>query len=144
MFNLNPSQVPPDYSSPIRVKKGYNQNIKPHNRFPDETGNITIEIKELERIEIHLSEGTRGLAPLPDFSEPSTNNRMGFLVVGDQLRMLPIGSTFNPHKGIFSWIPGPGYVGRYQLVFIEKQSNRKLRKEFITIHILPKFTGKVY
>jgi len=141
-FKVNLSQVPPDYSNPIRVKKGYDQHIKPHKRFPDESGNITIEIKELERIEVQLSEGTRGLAPLPDFPGPPTNNRMGFLVVGNQLRTLPIGSTFNLQKGIFSWIPGPGFVGTYRFIFLEEKQNRKLSKTSITVNILPKFTGK--
>jgi hypothetical protein len=125
-LNFNLSQVPLDYYSSIMVKKGYNQNIEPQQRFTEKNGNITIEIKELERIEIH-------------FSEPSTNHWIGFQVVGDQLRKLPIGSTFNPQKGIFCWQPGPGYVGRYQLVFIEKSFNEEMRKKFITVHILPKF-----
>jgi hypothetical protein len=142
IFNVNPSTVPPDYSGPIRVKKGYNQNIKPQQRFPDETGNITIEIKELERLELQLFEGTRGLAPVPDVPGPSTNNRMGFLVVGNQLRKLPIGSTFNPQKGIFSWIPGPGFIGTYRFVFLEEKQNREWTKTSITVNILPKFTGK--
>jgi hypothetical protein len=126
MSNVNPSQVPPDYSSPIRVKKGYNQNIKPHRRFPDETGNITIKIEELERIEVH-------------FPGPPTDNWTGFQVVGDQLRALPIGSTFNPQTGIFCWQPGPGYVGKYKLVFIKHISNGKMFKRDVTIKIVSKF-----
>jgi hypothetical protein len=152
MFNLNLSEVPLDYSSPIQVKKGYNQNIKPHKQFPDENGNITIEIKELERIEIQLSEGTGGLAPLsdaflpdaplPGLPGPSTNNRMGFQEVGNQLRRLPIGSSFDPQKGIFCWTPGPGFVGTYRFIFLEEKQNREWSKTFITVNILPKFAGK--
>ena len=127
MYNLNPSQVPPDYSTPIRVKKGYNRNLKSHKRFPDETGNITIEIKELERVEIDLG---------------ADSNRIGFQVVGNQLRALPIGSTFNPQTGIFCWVPGPGFFGTYRFVFFKEGQNRELFKTFITVNILPKFTGK--
>jgi hypothetical protein len=143
-FKVNLSQVPPDYFSPIMVKKGHNQNIKPQDRFPDETGNITIEIEELERIELQFSEGTRGLAPLSDFPGPPINKWKGFLVVGDQLRTLPIGSTFNPHKGIFSWQPGPGFVGTYRFIFLEEKQNSEWSKTFITVNILPKFTGGIY
>jgi hypothetical protein len=143
MFNLNFSQVSRVDSSPIRVKKGYNQYIKPHERFPGENGNFSIEIKELERIEVQLFEGTRGLAPLSAFHEPPPNNRMGFLVVGDQLRTLPIGSTFNPQTGIFSWIPGAGFVGTYRFIFLEEKQNKELSRTFITVNILPKFTSKV-
>ena len=142
ILRVNPSQVPPDHSSPIRVKTGYNQNIKPHMQFPDETGSITIEIKELERIELRLFEGTRGLAPLANSPGLPTNNRIGFQVVGDQLRTLPIGSTFNPQTGIFCWVPGPGFCGTYRFVFLEEKQNREWRKTFITVRILPKFIGK--
>jgi hypothetical protein len=81
---------------------------------------------------------------LPGFPGPPTNNRMGFLVVGDQLRTLPIGSTFNPQKGIFSWQPGPGFVGTYRFIFLEKKQNSEWSKIFITVNILPKFTGKIH
>jgi hypothetical protein len=143
-FKVNLSQVPPDYSSAIMVKKDYNQNIKPQQRFPDENGNITIEIEELEPIELQLSEGTRGLAPLSDFPGPPINKWKGFLVVGDQLRTLPIGSTFNPQAGIFSWQPGPGFVGTYRFIFLEEKQNSEWSKTFITVNILPKFTGKIH
>ena len=124
MFNLNLSEVPMDYSSPIRVKKGYNQNIKPHTRFPDETGNITIEIKELERVEIDLD---------------TAANWRGFQIVGQQLRELPIGSSFDPQKGIICWQPGPGFTKTYRLVFIAEKPNGESSKKFITIKIFPKF-----
>jgi len=127
IFNFNPSPVPPGYSRPIRVKKGYNQNITPHKRFPDGNGNITIEIEELELIEIHIP-------------GPPTNKWKGFLVVGGQLRTLPIGSTFNAQKGIFSWQPGPGFVGTYRFVFIEEKQHNEWTKTFVTVNILPKFT----
>ncbi|MFC2140683.1 pre-peptidase C-terminal domain-containing protein [Acidobacteriota bacterium] len=142
MLIVNPSQVPLDYSSPIRVKKGYNQNIKPHKRFPGKNGNITIEIKELERIEIHLFEGTRGLAPLPDATlsnlhRPPTNNFRGFQLVGDQVRPLPIGSFLDVERGIFCWQPGPGFLGRYSLVFLESGPNGVMTKKNIFVEIVP-------
>jgi hypothetical protein len=49
-------KIPVDYSEPIEMKKGFNTNIESETVYPDEKGNITIEIKELERIVIHLRE----------------------------------------------------------------------------------------
>jgi hypothetical protein len=137
IFNVNPSQVPLDYSNRIRIRKGYNQNIKPHKRTPDENGTITIEIKELERIEIHLFEGTRGLAPLSNFHRPPTNNCRGFQLVGDQVRPLPIGSFLDIERGIFYWQPGPGFLGRYNLVFLETGPNSVMTKKNIFVEIVP-------
>jgi len=40
----------------------------------------------------------------------------GYLRVGDELRPLPPGSTLD--AGRFAWVPGAGYFGAYQLVFV--------------------------
>jgi hypothetical protein len=45
-----------------------------------------------------------------------------------------IGSRFDRVGGVFSWSPGPVFLGDYRLVFIDKGRNR-LRK--INIRILP-------
>jgi hypothetical protein len=123
------SKIPIDYSRPLRVKKGYNRDVESQTFYPDKTGQITIDIKELERVEIRLSEGTRGLAPLsnaPLSNAPLSNGNkftnkhwIGFQVIGSQLRSLPIGSFLDHETGIFSWTPGPGHFGLYTLLFIK-------------------------
>jgi hypothetical protein len=113
LFRGSIRDIPMDYSEPIKVKKGYNKNIEARQSYPDDNGIITIEIKELERLEIHFSDHKK-----------STLN----------LSPLPIGSTFDCVKGIFSWSPGPGFLGDYCLMFFDKSRNRLKR---ITIRILP-------
>jgi hypothetical protein len=115
----------------IRVKKGYNEDTEPREIYPDEHDMITIEIKELERLEIHIPEGTRGLAPLSRYT--------GYHVVGPQLRALPIGSYLDTERGIFYWQPGVGYLGEYRFVFIERGNVDGIRKRVILITIFPKF-----
>jgi hypothetical protein len=99
--------------------------------FPDDEGIINIEIKELERVEFRF-EGTMGLAPLSSYT--------GFLVIGDQLRSLPIGSTLDAKRGIFTWQPGPGFYGTYEFVFIKADGSDR-RKVRLIIKILPKYTS---
>jgi hypothetical protein len=82
-----------------------------------------VEIKELERLEINLSDD--------GVSE-------GYLVVGDQLRELPIGSTLDRERGIFYWQPGPGFVGEYHLVFLEKDNEGQLTRKNIIVNIKTK------
>ncbi|MGD2084950.1 MAG: fibronectin type III domain-containing protein [Candidatus Aminicenantes bacterium] len=137
------SKIPVDYSRPLRVKKGYNRDVEPQIFYPDENGQITIEIKELERIEIRLSEGTRGLAPLSDDNKLSNNHWSGFQVIGSRLRSLPIGSFLDPETGIFSWSPGPGHYGLYTLLFIKSgmMSPGEGKRYHIQIKILPRFGG---
>jgi hypothetical protein len=119
--------IPGYNTESIEFIKGYQNNAAPQTVYPDRNGTITIEIKELERIEIHL-EGTRGLAPWSDYT--------GYLVVGNQLKTLPVGSCLDSEKGIFSWGAGPGFVGNYPLVFVNS-SGKLLRR--VNIKIRPKY-----
>jgi hypothetical protein len=110
--------IPINYSTPVRIKKGYNKNIEPQIVYPDEDGTLYIEIEELERLEIHLSD-----------QEGSTSN----------ISSLPIGSTFDAERGIFSWQPGPGFIGRYRFVFVKKGPGEILMIKNINVKIIPKF-----
>jgi hypothetical protein len=76
---------------------------------------ITIEIKELERLEI-------------DFSFPV-----------ESISRLPIGSFLDSERGVFYWRPEAGYLGEYRLVFIESGNAGGMRKRFIRVQITPKF-----
>jgi Leucine-rich repeat (LRR) protein len=96
--------------------------IEPSEGFNTDEGDADhIEIKELERI--HL---------------PVANTLKGYLVVGGQLRDLPIGSTLDSARGIFYWQPGPGFVGEYRFVFIVKGANGQYTKKNIVVNIKPK------
>jgi hypothetical protein len=116
-----------DYPGPIKMMKGNKTNVKPGILYPGESGNIDIEIKEVERIEIHLSDGIANCT------------YTGYLEVGEQLWQLPIGSTLDAERGIFYWSPGPGFIGLYRLVFIGKGPDREMNKKIIDVNIVPKF-----
>jgi hypothetical protein len=110
----------------IEVKRGYNQERKPQKILPNKTGTAVLEVNELERIEIQLNK----------------NISHGYLVVGNEFRSLPIGSTLVPGKGIFYWQPGAGFLGNYELVFIGKQENGKPFMKRIDLKINPKHFGE--
>ena len=122
MFNVNPDRLPVDYFHPIRLKKGFNPNTEPVVVYPNDKGIITIEIKELERVEIHLCDSTVTVN-----IGPRTLN----------LFILPIGSTLDTRRGIFYWQPGPGFIGNYTFVFIERDQNQELKKRYLHIAIGP-------
>jgi photosystem II stability/assembly factor-like uncharacterized protein len=103
---------------PVKIIKGINRNVEPQSVFPDESGDINIEIKELERLEIQFT----------DPGESILN-----------ITPLPIGSTLDRERGVFYWQPGPGFIGYYRFVFIEKKEDNQIRKKNINIRIEPKF-----
>ena len=73
-------------------------------------------MREVERLEISFDPNNPPTPPFRKGGEYILYS--GYQIVGDQLRRLPIGSTLNSAKGTFSWMPGPGFLGSYDLVFI--------------------------
>jgi hypothetical protein len=67
--------------------------------FPDKDGVVTIESRELDRIELQLEPGSTGA-----------------LITALGLRPLPAGGQLDRTNGIFTWAPGPGFVGSYDFV----------------------------
>jgi hypothetical protein len=133
-----PLSLPPDTSTPVKVKKGYSPGKGYQTVYPDKKGNITVEIKELEWLEIQLNaDAVRSTSSYTVYA--------GYLKAGDQLMRLPVGSSLDMEKGIFYWQPGPGFVGDYEFVFIGEMKKEKekgpgkIKRRHIVIRIDPKF-----
>jgi hypothetical protein len=114
------------YDYPIRVKTGYHKNIIPQMVYSNEEGTFHYEIKELERIEIQLDK----------------NISHGYLVVGNEYRSLPIGSSLDTKKGVFYWLPGPGFLGHYKLVFVGNKETGEPFMMKVHLNIHPGHPGK--
>jgi hypothetical protein len=128
----NPAgRLPEPDHGPVWVIRGYNPNAGSMEFHPSENGIIPIQIKELEPIEIRLvQEAARVLAPL----------YTGYQMVGDQLRPLPIGSTLDNERGVFYWLPGPGFTGKYEFLFLlPNKENKEILKKRLNIIVNPRF-----
>jgi hypothetical protein len=62
----------------------------------------------------------------------------GHLRVGDELTPLPVGSQLDAETGWFTWTPGVGFVGSYDLVFIRWSADQAIATREIRIVIRPK------
>jgi hypothetical protein len=60
----------------------------------------------------------------------------------DESRPLPIGSTLDPDTGVFTWIPGPGFLGEHILHFALTDGERKGRPIAVTVRIVPLKPGR--
>jgi hypothetical protein len=125
------SKIPVAILEPVEVKTGYHEKSSLHTCYPGENNEITIKIRETEPLEIHLTSRTKEISPLPVCA--------GYQRIGSELRQLPTGSILDPGAGIFYWLPGPGYVGKYRLLFISGTGTGKPLQTKVTIDIIPKW-----
>ncbi|HDP93851.1 MAG TPA: hypothetical protein ENN40_00640 [Candidatus Aminicenantes bacterium] len=135
-LSQNPSQpsleqlnaMLPD-ASPVIVKHALNPHAQAQRIHPYGT-----------KAEIRISTGiAEGLVVDLNSDQRPKASFTGFMQVGDQLRSLPIGSTMDAENSIFYWHPGPGFLGDYDLVFVDL--DRGLRKR-VRITILAKTTSR--
>jgi len=140
-WNNNYYEVPTELLKSIYIKRGFSH-TSPQKIFPDTKGRVTIEIRELERIVIGFNSDPEEKIEhytFPGLRELKPQTWRGFLLVGEQVRSLPTGSFLDSEKGIFYWQPGPGYLGEYSFIFIEKGIGGVESKRMISVNILPKF-----
>jgi hypothetical protein len=112
---------------PVSVKRGFDLSAPAEMLEPNRYGVILTEMREVERLELDLGKGL---------------DLKGYLVVGDELRPLPIGSTVDTKKGTFSWLPGPGFLGTYNLLFVQEDEFGIGRRIPVAVTIKPKFRTK--
>jgi hypothetical protein len=90
---------------------------------PDASGRVVVRSEEVNRIELHLGPGYNA----------------GYLQTNDGQQTLPIGSRIDD-AGVFTWAPGVGFVGAYDLVF--ERADGVLRRE-VRVILAPKGSGRV-
>jgi len=113
---------------PLSVKRSFNLAAPPELIIPDNFGTLHIEMKEAELLEFDLGKGT---------------GYRGYLIIGDELSPLPIGSTLDPLTGRFSWLPGPGFIAVYDLLFIENYDYQIQKIIIINLRIHPKSSRQI-
>jgi hypothetical protein len=121
------AHIPVNRAETISIKRGFNENNEYRSIFPGEAGMNRFKIKTGERIEIKVSRD--------QFSDI-----IGYTVLNENtLGPLPVGSTLDNKNKTFYWIPGPGFMGKYECLFIEKGKNGEMSKRNIVIEVNPKF-----
>jgi hypothetical protein len=84
-----------------------------------------LTIKELEYVALRVVDDNQSVV-------------RGCLEVNSRLSPLPIGSTLDTENGIFYWHPGPGFFGRFTLIFVIESPTGQSYKKPVVITIEPK------
>ena len=87
-----------------------------------------IRSEEVSRVELQL--GTRGA-------------HAGYLRTSEGLAPLPVGSRLDADTGVFTWAPGVGFVGAYDLVFVQARRRAQSARREVRIILQPKGSGSV-
>ena len=108
---------------PLFFRKGFDLHEPAQRIDPEKDGVVRLVIGETERVEIRLLRSSE------------ENSLGGYILVGDaEFRPLPIGSRLDQTNGTFTWQPGPGFIGDYDFVFVQKTDQTVIR---ISIRIRP-------
>jgi hypothetical protein len=94
------------------------------------SGVAEVRGEEVDRLELRLAPGP---------GETVT----GYLKVGAALRPLPVGASLDAATGAFSWAPGVGFVGRYDLVFVRTANGAAVGRRDVRVTLAPKGSGRV-
>jgi hypothetical protein len=113
----------------IRVRRGYIEDTPFRNVRPGPGDRTIIQAEELDRIEMRFG-GTDG-----DYT--------GYVRVGHDLVALPIGSQLDRSAGTFTWQPGAGFVGAYDLVFVRWNDSGPVARLEVRIVLNPHGSGRV-
>ncbi len=120
---------------PILVSTGLDLKAEARELLPAADGTYRVEIPEVDRVVMEL-----GGVPAPGEtgSRPGRTRYRGYMLAGGELRPLPIGSHLDSRTGRFSWMPGPGFVGTYALVFAHEAGREPFRVQRVRVEIRPK------
>jgi hypothetical protein len=98
----------------------------------NQAGRAVLRGDELDRFELWLAGDAR-----------QGDAFTGYVQVGDDLAPLPVGSHLNASTGTFVWSPGVGFIGNYDLLFVEWSGGDPIAQRHVRIAIAPKGSRNV-
>jgi hypothetical protein len=121
--------TPPD-DAPVLGRRGWDLEGAWRWYGVGRAGRAVIRGEEIDRFELWLG-------------DRSGARYTGHLRVGEALAPLPIGSQLDATSGQFTWAPGVGFVGSYDLVFVRWAGARAVARHEVRIILAPKGRGHV-
>jgi hypothetical protein len=129
-------RMPEDTKSAVFVRRGMAAAALSEKIFPEKNGAIRITIPEVTRLAVYLNEKdasetqgemeARGRRILAEAKTSSGRARYeAYAFVLGRLQPLPIGASFEPIDGVLYWQPGPGFLGEFGFMVIDRETGTK-------------------
>jgi hypothetical protein len=120
----------PRDDTPVLGRRGWNADAPWQAYGVGGGGRVVIRGEELDRFELALGDDTSA-------------HYTGYLRTGEGVAALPAGSQLGAATGHFTWAPGAGFIGRYDLVFVRWEGARAVGRREVRIILAPKGRGHV-
>ena len=118
---LDVDELPIDTTA-IAVRRGWDLDAPYVVFVSDANGATVVRTEEVSRVELELGAG----------------EHTGYLRTSDGLAPLPIGAHVDPATSTFTWAPGVGFIGRYDLVFVRSLDGRAVSRREVRLILQPK------
>lgn len=112
----------------LSVRRGWDPDAPWREHAVGASGRAVVRGEELDRFEVALD-------------APNGERYSGYHLVGGRLTPLPAGSHLDADSGRFTWSPGAGFVGTYDLLFMRGRGGRAMSRRDVRIVIHPKGSG---
>ena len=117
-------------ASPVLGRRSWEPDAPWQHYAAGPSGRVVLRGEEIDRFELGLG-GQQG------------ESIVGYLRVGEDLGPLPIGSKLDSRTGSFTWSPGVGFIGTYDLVFVRQSGGRAIARREVRVVLAPKGSGHV-
>jgi hypothetical protein len=113
--------------TPIAGRRGWDADAPWRTFVVGASGRTVVRAEEVGRVELRL--GGDGYE--------------GYLQAAGSLAPLPVGSSFDAATGTFSWAPGVGFVGAYDLTFVRRADGVPVSRKDVRVVLHAKGSGFV-
>jgi hypothetical protein len=111
-------------------RRGWDPSVPLQAFAPGVSGRIVIRSEEVSRVELRLGAS-------------KASRYTAYLRTSEGLAPLPIGSQLDEATGVFTWAPGVGFVGPYDLVFVRWVGGHPMARHEVRVVLAPKGSGLV-
>jgi hypothetical protein len=115
--------------SMVQGRRGFDLEL-PLRTYTSARGAIDVQAEELDRIELHL--GSTG-----------QHQYTGYLRTAGGLKPLPVGSSLDASTGTFTWMPGVGFYGTYNLTFVRWSGANVVARRDVRITLNAKGSNRI-